>query len=142
VLEFERRFPDSASSLALRAMRSKYTNKLRNTSFVMGQYLRIRTRYACKEMGGMFRPWNAKTLALNLFSGVVPCSCMPKMSWSYDSVWSKSLASTIFCSNDESMRRRSWVGCSAMFRCSRSSEGRAGLFPAWKLPENPPGAAV
>ena len=40
-----------------RDMRSKYTNRLRNTSFVVGQYLRIRSKYDSIEMVGTFRAW-------------------------------------------------------------------------------------
>src|SRR5271154_59074 len=41
-------------------IRSKYTRRLRNTSFVVGQYLRMRKRYASREMVGMLRAWNVR----------------------------------------------------------------------------------
>jgi hypothetical protein len=41
-------------------IRSKYTNRLKNTSFVVGQYLRIRRRYDSRDMVGMLRAWKVK----------------------------------------------------------------------------------
>jgi hypothetical protein len=42
-----------ASALIL-LMRSKYTNRAKNTSFVVGQYFNIRKKYASRVMVGMF----------------------------------------------------------------------------------------
>lgn len=41
-------------------MRSKYTRRERKTSLVVGQYLRIRKRYASNEIVGTFRAWKAR----------------------------------------------------------------------------------
>lgn len=44
-------------------MRSKYTRRARKTSFVVGQYLRIRKRYASRVMVGMLRAWKVRAEA-------------------------------------------------------------------------------
>jgi hypothetical protein len=48
------------ASLANLDMRSKYTRRLRKTSFVVGQYFKMRRRYASREIVGMLRAWNVR----------------------------------------------------------------------------------
>lgn len=44
-------------------MRSKYTRSDKKTSFVVGQYLRMRNRYASRVMVGMLRAWKVRAEA-------------------------------------------------------------------------------
>lgn len=41
-------------------MRSKYTRRAKNTSFVVGQYLSIRKRYDSSAIVGMLRAWKVR----------------------------------------------------------------------------------
>lgn len=48
------------ASLASLLIRSKYTRRLKKTSFVVGQYFKIRRRYASREIVGILRAWNVR----------------------------------------------------------------------------------
>jgi hypothetical protein len=41
-------------------IRSKYTRSDRKTSFVVGQYFKIRRRYASRDIVGMLRAWKVR----------------------------------------------------------------------------------
>lgn len=51
------------ASEASRDMRSKYTRRAKNTSFVVGQYLSIRKRYDSSAIVGMLRAWKVRAEA-------------------------------------------------------------------------------
>ena len=87
------------------------------TSLVVGQYLRMRTRYASRPMAGTLRPWKASTLAVKL-------ELLKSRMGVWCSFWSwgcrVSFALIIFCSSAVSIVITSLTGNVAMSSFSGS----------------------
>lgn len=122
-------------------MRSKYTNSARNTSFVVGQYLRILSKYASRDIVGTLRAWNVSvaagvvsaTLAAVVRRGhSTVCGCFKVGAWcsavgedgGEGRGESESFVAAICVRSDARRRRRSGAGYEWMSTAAAGVGGR------------------